>query len=51
MELRHIVALLVLKYNVVFAPGDDGKEVEKAMKDQFAAVPGSLQLVFLRRTD
>ncbi|KAE9366630.1 cytochrome P450 [Stipitochalara longipes BDJ] len=46
LELRTIVALLVTKFNINFAPGDDGKEVVENLTDHFAATPGKLKLIF-----
>lgn len=48
-ELRFVTALLVGKYYVRFAPGEDGGRVERDMKDQFTAAPGRLRLVFRAR--
>ena len=45
-EIRFATALLVSKYDIAFAPGEDGTRVLKEMKDQFTAVPGKLELVF-----
>jgi cytochrome P450 len=45
-EIRFVTALLISKYHVSLAPGEDGVRVWKDMKDQFTAVPGKLELVF-----
>ncbi|KAF2260598.1 putative benzoate 4-monooxygenase cytochrome P450 [Lojkania enalia] len=45
-EIRFVTALLVSKYHITLAPGEDGISVWKDMKDQFTAVPGKLELVF-----
>ncbi|KAJ4294979.1 hypothetical protein N0V90_006987 [Kalmusia sp. IMI 367209] len=45
-EIRFVTALLLSKYHVSLAPGEDGTRVWKDMKDQFTAVPGKLELVF-----
>ncbi|KAF2649441.1 putative benzoate 4-monooxygenase cytochrome P450 [Lophiostoma macrostomum CBS 122681] len=45
-EIRFVTALLVTRYEIAFAPGEDGTRVWKEMKDQFTAVPGKLDLVF-----
>ncbi|KAI9702665.1 MAG: hypothetical protein M1820_006049 [Bogoriella megaspora] len=45
-EMRYVIALLVLKYDIGFAPGEDGTRVIADMKDNFTAVPGKLDLVF-----
>ena len=46
MELRAVTALLVSKYDVCFAPGEDGRSVEEDTLDQFTASPGELRVVF-----
>ena len=48
-ELRFVAALLVSKYDINFAPGEDGTRCWREMKDQFTAAPGKLELVFTRR--
>ena len=45
-ELRFVVALLVSKYDIRFAPGEDGTCVWRDTLDQFTSVPGKLELVF-----
>lgn len=49
MELRAVTALLVSKYDVCFAPGEDGRSVEEDTLDQFTANPGELRVVFRAR--
>lgn len=46
LELRFVFALLVQRYDIGFAPGEDGVRVWKEMKDQFTAALGRLELVF-----
>ena len=46
-EIRFVAALLLSKYQITLAPGEDGITVWKSMKDQFTAVPGKLDLVFI----
>ena len=48
-ELRFVTALLVSKYDITFAPGEDGIRCWRDMKDQFTAAPGKLELVFIPR--
>lgn len=48
-ELRFVTALLVIKYDVSFAEGEDGKFVDGDLMDQFTATPGRLRLVFRER--
>lgn len=45
-EIRLVAALLLSKYEIAFAPGEDGKKCIEDMRDQFTAVPGELELVF-----
>jgi len=46
MNVSHLVALLVSKYNIQFAPGDDGSRTIRDMRDNFTMNPGQLDLVF-----
>ena len=48
-ELRFVTALLVSKYDISFAPGEDGTSCWRDMRDQFTAAPGKLELVFTPR--
>ena len=50
LEIRYVTAVLVTKYHISFAPGEDGSRVEKDMKDQFTAAPGKLELRFRKRS-
>jgi len=43
------MALIVSKYDIVFASGKDPDQVWKDMRDEFTIVPGRLDLVFKRR--
>ncbi|KAF4629298.1 hypothetical protein G7Y89_g8848 [Cudoniella acicularis] len=45
-ELRLVTALLVKKYRIRLASGEDGKRVEEDLRDQFTAAPGELNLSF-----
>ena len=45
-EISYLVASIVSKYEVGFAPGEDGTRVWMDMRDEFTAVPGRLELVF-----
>ncbi|KAL8825844.1 MAG: hypothetical protein Q9170_007636 [Blastenia crenularia] len=49
-ELQVTIALLVSKYHVKFAPGEDGARAVEEMTDRFAVLPGPLSLVFEKRT-
>ena len=48
-EISYVVALIVSKHDVEFAPGEDGTAVWKEMRDHFTIKPGKLDLVFKRR--
>ena len=48
-EIRSMVGSLVIKFDICFAPGQDGSRVEKHMKDQLTAAPGKLELTFRKR--
>ena len=44
-----MAALLVAKFEIGFAPGEDGTELVKDCRDAFASAPGKLELVFRTR--
>lgn len=46
MELRTLTAQLLLKYDVAFAPGEDGTRILNQTKDHFTITIGQLDLVF-----
>lgn len=48
MELRTVITLLVLNFNVSFAPEEDGNRLFRDMKDIFTLELGELKLVFER---
>ncbi|MCJ1457542.1 hypothetical protein MMC28_007910 [Mycoblastus sanguinarius] len=50
-ELRYMAALLASRYDVAYAPGEDGRRVVEDMMDQFTASPGQLRLVFKERNN
>lgn len=43
-ELRCVTAMLVAKYEIQFAKGEDGGAVKGQMRDQFTAAPGPMRL-------
>jgi hypothetical protein len=43
-----VITLLVLNFNVRFAPGEDGCKLFTDMKDIFTLSPGDLKLEFER---
>ena len=45
-KIRLLVAAVVPKYHIKFAPGEDGKRVSRDLKDYLAPQPGQLDLVF-----
>ncbi|USW53761.1 Putative cytochrome P450 [Septoria linicola] len=46
MELRTLTTQLLLKYDVAFAPGEDGTRILNQTKDHFTITIGQLDLVF-----
>lgn len=48
-QIRLVTAVLLTKYRVCFAPGEDGEAVERDMRDQLTAVPGKCRVVFEAR--
>ena len=49
--LTHLVVLLVSKYDIEFAPGEDGSRVIDDMTDAFTLNPGQLDLIFKLRKE
>lgn len=49
MELRYATTVLISKYNVTFAPGEDNHEVIENMTDSFTVDPGDLKIVWTER--
>jgi hypothetical protein len=50
MEIRTAVVLLLDKFDVKLADGENGARLFKQSKDCFSWVPGPLDLVFDERT-
>jgi hypothetical protein len=48
MELRTVITLLVLNFNVSFAPGEDGSKLFTDTSDMFTLALGDLKLIFER---
>jgi len=46
MEIRTVITLLVLNFDIRFGPGDDGSELIRDTKDIFTLALGDLFLVF-----
>jgi hypothetical protein len=49
MELRTMTALLLLQYDVKFAPGEDGSALLTKSMDAFTIFFADLNLVFSKR--
>lgn len=49
MELRTVVSLLITRFDVSLAPGEDGSTLLNDTKDTFTVQLGALQLVFVER--
>lgn len=50
MELRTVISLLVTKFDVSFAPGEDGTRLLEDTKDCFTMALADLNLQFQTRT-
>ena len=44
-----VTSLLVSRYNISFAPGEEGTNLFNDLKDMFITTPGKLRLVFSER--
>ncbi|TVY81920.1 Tryprostatin B 6-hydroxylase [Lachnellula suecica] len=49
LNIRTTIARLITNFDISFAPGEDGKEVEDETKVHFTSAPGILNLQFVRR--
>lgn len=49
MEIRTVVSLLVLRFDVSLAPGEDGTDLLERTIDTFTLRIGDLNIVFLDR--
>ena len=49
MELRAVVGLLITRFDVSLAPGEDGTDLLYGSKDTFTIRLGDLMLVFRER--
>ncbi|KAI0887576.1 cytochrome P450 [Annulohypoxylon maeteangense] len=49
VELRHIVTLLLRRYDIEFAPGYDPMTMWRGLRDQVTAQPGKVMCVFKSR--
>lgn len=47
--MRLVIARLVKRFHIRFAPGEDGQRVMRDLRDQFTSNPGGLTLVFDQR--
>lgn len=48
-QIRLTVAMLLKRYRIVFAPGQDVDVVEREMRDQVTAQPGPCRVIFEAR--
>lgn len=46
MELRTLTAQLIMKYDIAFAPGENGERLLTQTRDHFTLTLGQLDLVF-----
>ena len=49
MEIRLLTTQLVTRFDVSFAPGEDGKRLLEKTKDHFTLGLGELDLIFKKR--
>jgi cytochrome P450 len=49
MELRTVIARLVMAFDIAFAPGEDGKKLLEESKDAFTMVVADMYLVLKAR--
>lgn len=49
MELRTVISLLITRFDVSFAPGEDGSTLLNHTKDTFTVRLGALRLMFTER--
>ena len=49
MEIRILTAVLVTRFDVAFAAGEDGKQLFSLFHDHFTSDPGPLRLTFKER--
>ena len=49
MELRTVISLLISRFDVSLAPGEDGSALLNDTKDTFTVRLGDLRLVFAER--
>ena len=49
MEIRAVVAQLLMDFDVAFAPGEDGRRMETETRDYVVMQCGSMQLSFKSR--
>ena len=50
MELRSVLAKMLLNFDVAFAPGEDGSKLINETKDFFVLGLGDLEVVFTERS-
>ena len=50
MDIKLVIASIVQRYHISFAPGEDCHRVYTEMQDHFTAAPGPLSLLFKPRS-
>lgn len=51
MEIRAVVSLLIVRFDVSLAPGDDGTDLLERTKDTFTLRIGDLNIIFLDKEE
>lgn len=51
MEIRAVISLLIVRFDVSLAPGEDGSDLLERTKDTFTLRLGHLNIVFLDKEE
>lgn len=51
MEIRAVISLLIVRFDVSLAPGEDGTDLLERTKDTFTLRIGDLNIVFLDKEE
>lgn len=51
MEIRAVISLLITRFDVSLAPGEDGTDLLERTKDTFTLRIGDLNIVFLDKEE
>ncbi len=51
MEIRAVISLLIVRFDVSLAPGEDGTDLLERTKDTFTLRIGDLNIVFVDKEE